>query len=56
MTRDEVWAWMRHATLLAFPSYGPESLSRVLIEARGARRADCRDGHGRHARHHRSTG
>jgi glycosyltransferase involved in cell wall biosynthesis len=24
---------MRHATLLAFPSYGPESLSRVLIEA-----------------------
>ena len=26
-------AWMRHATLLAFPSYGPESLSRVLIEA-----------------------
>jgi len=32
-TRDEVWAWMRHATLLAFPSYGPESLSRVLIES-----------------------
>jgi glycosyltransferase involved in cell wall biosynthesis len=31
--RDEVLAWMRHATLLAFPSYGPESLSRVLIEA-----------------------
>jgi glycosyltransferase involved in cell wall biosynthesis len=31
--RQEVWAWMRHATLLAFPSYGPESLSRVLIEA-----------------------
>jgi glycosyltransferase involved in cell wall biosynthesis len=31
--REEVWAWMRHATLLAFPSYGPESLSRVLIEA-----------------------
>ncbi len=31
--RDEVWAWMRHATMLAFPSYGPESLSRVLIEA-----------------------
>ena len=24
---------MRHAALLAFPSYGPESLSRVLIEA-----------------------
>ena len=32
-SRPEVWAWMRHATLLAFPSYGPESLSRVLIEA-----------------------
>jgi glycosyltransferase involved in cell wall biosynthesis len=31
--RNEVWAWMRHASLLAFPSYGPESLSRVLIEA-----------------------
>jgi glycosyltransferase involved in cell wall biosynthesis len=31
--RVEVWAWMRHATLLAFPSYGPESLSRVLLEA-----------------------
>ena len=31
--RDEVWAWMKHAALLAFPSYGPESLSRVLIEA-----------------------
>ena len=24
---------MRHAALLAFPSHGPESLSRVLIEA-----------------------
>jgi glycosyltransferase involved in cell wall biosynthesis len=32
-SRPEVWAWMRHATMLAFPSYGPESLSRVLIEA-----------------------
>lgn len=31
--REEVWAWMRHARLLAFPSYGPESLSRVLLEA-----------------------
>jgi glycosyltransferase involved in cell wall biosynthesis len=31
--REEVWTWMRHALLLAFPSYGPESLSRVLIEA-----------------------
>ena len=32
-SRDDVWALMRHATVLAFPSYGPESLSRVLIEA-----------------------
>lgn len=31
--RDATLAWVRHATLLAFPSYGPESLSRVLIEA-----------------------
>jgi glycogen synthase len=31
--RHDVWAWMRHATMLAFPSYGPESLSRVLLEA-----------------------
>ena len=33
LPRHEVWTWMRHAGLLAFPSYGPESLSRVLIEA-----------------------
>ena len=26
-------AWMAHASLLIFPSRGPESLSRVLIEA-----------------------
>jgi spore coat protein SA len=26
-------AWLAHAGLLVFPSYGPESLSRVLIEA-----------------------
>jgi glycosyltransferase involved in cell wall biosynthesis len=31
--RTEVLAAMRAATILAFPSYGPESLSRVLIEA-----------------------
>jgi glycogen(starch) synthase len=31
--RTETLSWMRHATMLAFPSYGPESLSRVLIEA-----------------------
>jgi len=33
LPRDQVLAWMRHATLLVFPSYGPESLSRVLLEA-----------------------
>jgi glycosyltransferase involved in cell wall biosynthesis len=33
LDRQEVWRWMRHATVLAFPSFGPESLSRVLIEA-----------------------
>jgi glycogen(starch) synthase len=33
--RTETLAWMRHATMLAFPSYGPESLSRVLLEAAG---------------------
>lgn len=31
--RHEVLEAMRAATVLAFPSYGPESLSRVLIEA-----------------------
>jgi glycosyltransferase involved in cell wall biosynthesis len=31
--REHVWAWMQHAAILAFPSFGPESLSRVLIEA-----------------------
>jgi glycosyltransferase involved in cell wall biosynthesis len=35
LDRPAVWPWMRHATMLAFPSYGPESLSRVLIEAAG---------------------
>jgi glycosyltransferase involved in cell wall biosynthesis len=33
--RTDTLSWMRHATMLAFPSYGPESLSRVLIEAAG---------------------
>lgn len=33
LPREDTLAWMRHAGLLAFPSYGPESLSRVLIEA-----------------------
>jgi glycosyltransferase involved in cell wall biosynthesis len=31
--RHEVLAWLAHATLLVFPSYGPESLSRVLVES-----------------------
>ena len=33
LPRDEVLGWMRHAALLVFPSKGPESLSRVLLEA-----------------------
>jgi glycosyltransferase involved in cell wall biosynthesis len=33
LPRHDTLAWMRHASMLAFPSYGPESLSRVLIEA-----------------------
>jgi glycosyltransferase involved in cell wall biosynthesis len=33
LSRTETLSWMRHATMLAFPSYGPESLSRVLLEA-----------------------
>ena len=33
LSRDDTLEWMRHAGVLAFPSYGPESLSRVLIEA-----------------------
>jgi len=28
-----VLGWMRHAPILVFPSHGPESLSRVLLEA-----------------------
>jgi glycosyltransferase involved in cell wall biosynthesis len=33
LPRSETVIWIRHASLLAFPSYGPESLSRVLMEA-----------------------
>jgi glycogen synthase len=33
LPRDEVLGWMTHASMLVFPSYGPESLSRVLLEA-----------------------
>jgi glycosyltransferase involved in cell wall biosynthesis len=35
LSRTDTLTWMRHATMLAFPSYGPESLSRVLLEAAG---------------------
>ena len=31
--RHEALTWLAHASLLVFPSYGPESLSRVLLEA-----------------------
>jgi glycogen synthase len=33
LPRDQGLAWMRHASVLVFPSHGPESLSRVLLEA-----------------------
>jgi len=33
LPRVEALAWIRHAALLVFPSHGPESLSRVLLEA-----------------------
>lgn len=33
LPRDQALAWVRHATALVFPSRGPESLSRVLLEA-----------------------
>jgi len=33
LPRNEALGWVRHATALAFPSRGPESLSRVLLEA-----------------------
>lgn len=33
LERAEALRWMRHASLLIFPSRGPESLSRVLLEA-----------------------
>jgi glycosyltransferase involved in cell wall biosynthesis len=33
LDRDDTIAWLSHASILIFPSRGPESLSRVLIEA-----------------------
>jgi glycogen synthase len=33
LDRSRALAWLAHASLLVFPSYGPESLSRVLLEA-----------------------
>jgi len=33
LPRNEALGWVRHATALVFPSRGPESLSRVLLEA-----------------------
>jgi glycosyltransferase involved in cell wall biosynthesis len=33
LPREDALAWLRHASLLVFPSHGPESLSRVLLEA-----------------------
>jgi glycosyltransferase involved in cell wall biosynthesis len=49
---------MRHAAALAFPSYGPESLSRVLIEASalGVPIAAMETGGTRDIVHHGRTG
>jgi glycosyltransferase involved in cell wall biosynthesis len=33
LDRDEAVRWLAHASMLVFPSHGPESLSRVLLEA-----------------------
>jgi glycosyltransferase involved in cell wall biosynthesis len=33
LSRTDVLGWMKHASVLAFPSHGPESLSRVLLES-----------------------
>lgn len=33
LPRTQALAWLGHASLLIFPSHGPESLSRVLLEA-----------------------
>jgi glycosyltransferase involved in cell wall biosynthesis len=33
LDRPEALAWLAHARVVVFPSYGPESLSRVLLEA-----------------------
>ena len=33
LPRGEALAWMKHASMLVFPSHGPESLSRVLLES-----------------------
>jgi glycosyltransferase involved in cell wall biosynthesis len=33
LPREEALGWLRHAAVLVFPSHGPESLSRVLLEA-----------------------
>ncbi len=37
--RQEALTWLAHAAVVVFPSFGPESLSRVLLEASAAGRA-----------------
>jgi glycosyltransferase involved in cell wall biosynthesis len=37
--RDETLRWLAHATVVVFPSHGPESLSRVLLESSALGRA-----------------
>jgi glycosyltransferase involved in cell wall biosynthesis len=33
LSREDALSWLAHASMLLFPSHGPESLSRVLLEA-----------------------
>jgi len=58
LPREQTLIWMRHAGMLAFPSYGPESLSRVLIEASalGTPIAAMDTGGTRDIVHHGTTG
>ena len=53
LDQGESARWLAHASLLIFPSRGPESLSRVLIEASALGNPDRSDGHRRHPGHHR---
>ncbi len=58
LPREQVFGWMQHAEMLVFPSHGPESLSRVLLEAAALGRpiAAMRTGGTADIIHHETTG